>query len=158
QGETVLDTLDQVRNQDPVSPSRLRRGIPRDLVTICLTCLRKEPSRRYATALALAEDLERFLNHQTIRARPAGLVERGAKWVHGQPALATLVATIALGTTFGFTFVVWQLRQTAAALDDAQRAHAETQAQNYLNQVALAHHELLTHHVGEAERLLAACP
>src|SRR5262245_31806058 len=158
QGETVLDTLDQVRHQDPVSPSRLRRGIPRDLVTVCLTCLRKEPSRRYATALALAQDLDRFLNHQTIRARPTGVVERCAKWARRQPALATLIATIVLGTTLGFTFVVWQLRKTEAALDDAKKAHAETQAQSYLNQIALAHHELLANHVDQAEHLLEECP
>ncbi len=170
--ETMVETLLLLRTQEPASPSRLRPNLPRDLVTICLTCLHKQPGRRYATAQDLADDLRHFLDHRPIRARPTGAVERGAKWTRRHPAAATLIATVVLVAIFGFAFVSWQLGQTAAALgdakrantktaaalDDAKRASAEALSQNYLNQVALAHHELLAHHVGQAERLLVECP
>jgi WD40 repeat protein/serine/threonine protein kinase len=156
--ETMVETLLLVRTQEPASPSRLRPNLPRDLVTICLTCLQKQPGRRYGSALELADDLRHFLQHEPIRARPIGLAERSLKWARRRPAAAMLIATVLLVATFGFAFVSWQLKQTAAALSDAKRAHAQTVAQNYLNQIALAHHELLAHHVGQAARLLEDCP
>src|SRR5262249_56804000 len=70
-GPTPLATLEQVLSQDPLPPGRLQKGTPRDLETACLKCLEKDPRRRYASAAALAEDLERFLNGRTINARPA---------------------------------------------------------------------------------------
>ena len=72
QAATVLETLEQVRLDEPIAPSRLRPKLPRDLVTICLKCLEKEPSRRYASSIELADDLKRFEAGQTIRARPVG--------------------------------------------------------------------------------------
>jgi WD40 repeat protein/serine/threonine protein kinase len=156
--ESTVETLLLVQTREPTSPARLRPGLPRDLVTICLTCLHKQPGRRYATALDMADDLRRFLNHEPILARPTGRLERSAKWARRHPAAATLVATIILVATLGLAFVSWQLKQTAAALADARRANAESAAQDYLNRIALAHHELLAHHVGQAESLLAECP
>jgi serine/threonine protein kinase/tetratricopeptide (TPR) repeat protein len=90
--ETPLDTLLQVISEEPVPPSRLQPKVPRDLETICLKCLHKDPPRRYATAEELADDLRRFLDGQPIRARPVGLWERGVKWARRQPARAALVA------------------------------------------------------------------
>src|SRR5262249_18674945 len=72
---TVLEPLEQVRSTEPMAPTRLRAKLPRDLVTICLKCLEKEPARRYASAAELAEDLRRFEAGQTIRARPVGVHE-----------------------------------------------------------------------------------
>src|SRR5262249_45139739 len=72
QADTVLDTLLLVRAEDPLPPSRLRPKLPRDLETICLKCLRKEPRRRYASAQELADDLERFLDGRPGLARPTG--------------------------------------------------------------------------------------
>src|SRR5262249_43554857 len=78
---TPLDTVLQVLSEDAVPPCRLQPKLPRDLETICLKCLEKDPRRRYASAEALAEDLRRFLADEPILARPAGRWERTAKWV-----------------------------------------------------------------------------
>jgi serine/threonine-protein kinase len=84
--------LRQVLDEDPVPPLRLNPAIPRDLDTVCLKCLQKEPLRRYASAAALAEDLQRFLRGELIAARRAGPLERLARWARRSPAAAALVA------------------------------------------------------------------
>ena len=71
-GETLTDTLQDVVNKEPISPRLLNPSVPRDLETLCLKCLEKEPARRYSTAQALAEDLDRFLKREPIRARRMG--------------------------------------------------------------------------------------
>jgi serine/threonine protein kinase len=91
-GETPLATVLQVLNNEPVSVTSLRPDVPRDLETICLKCLRKEPRQRYGTALELAEDLERFLRDEPIRARPVGTVERLGRWARRHPTPAGLLA------------------------------------------------------------------
>lgn len=79
--ETAMETQRQVIADEPVSPSRLNTRVPRDLTTICLKCLQKDPQRRYATSIALAEDLRRFLRGEPILARPGGLLQKVSKWV-----------------------------------------------------------------------------
>jgi formylglycine-generating enzyme required for sulfatase activity len=96
QGATVLDTLLLVVHEDPVAPRRLNPRVPRDLEVITLKCLQKDPARRYPRARDLADDLRRFLDHQPIRARPVGLLERGRVWARRQPVTAALVACAAL--------------------------------------------------------------
>jgi eukaryotic-like serine/threonine-protein kinase len=95
-GETVWDTLRLVQAEDPVPPAQLSRACPRDLETICLKCLQKEPRLRYASALDLAEDLRCFLEGEPIRARPLGPMGRLVKWARRRPAAAGLVLTTAL--------------------------------------------------------------
>ena len=87
-GTTLLKTLDQVRYEQPVQPHRLRRGISADLETICLKCLEKEPSQRYASAAVLADDLHAYLDGHAISARPAPLLRRAWRWGRRRPALA----------------------------------------------------------------------
>jgi eukaryotic-like serine/threonine-protein kinase len=89
-GETVLETLEQVCGQDPVPPTRLNPKVPRDLETVCLKCLHKEPVRRYASAAALAEDLQRWLDGKPVLARPVGRAARLGRWCRRNPGVASL--------------------------------------------------------------------
>lgn len=94
--DTVVDTLRQVLDNEPVSPRLLNPKVPRDLETICLKCLAKEPSARYNSAQALAEDLQRFLNDEPIIARPLSPLARSARWCRRHPAIAWPFATLIL--------------------------------------------------------------
>jgi serine/threonine-protein kinase len=91
--ETASETVQQVIYQEPASPSRLNSKVPRDLETICLKCLRKEPESRYASAVELADDLSRFIEGHPIHARPASLGTRLWRWTRRNPAAAALVVT-----------------------------------------------------------------
>lgn len=93
QGDSLEATLGQVLNAEPVSPRLLNPALPRDLETICLKCLNKEPDRRYATAQAIREDLGRFLDGEPILARPTTRIERIWRWCRRKPAFAGLLAT-----------------------------------------------------------------
>jgi tRNA A-37 threonylcarbamoyl transferase component Bud32 len=93
---SVAETLDKIRNQEPVGPRRLEPSIPRDLDTICLCCLRKEPERRYASAAGFADDLECFLDGKPIQARRTPAVERAWKWCRRHPSWATAIASVML--------------------------------------------------------------
>jgi hypothetical protein len=96
QGQTPWDVVAQVIADEPAPPRRVRPGTPRDLEVICLKCLHKDPARRYASAQELAEDLERFLAGESIRARPAPAWERAVRWARRRPAVAALLAGGAL--------------------------------------------------------------
>jgi WD40 repeat protein/tRNA A-37 threonylcarbamoyl transferase component Bud32 len=118
-GSTVVETLEQVRTQEPAPPSRWHAGVARDLETICLKCLRKEPEQRYASAAELADDLARYQRGEPIQARPLGRRERAVKWVKRNP-LVTGAAVLALvvGTTVSYL----KYREAEAArIDEAQR-------------------------------------
>ncbi len=95
QGASVLETLELVRTQEPVPPTRLQPKIPADLETICLKCLQKDPAKRYEDASALAEDLQRFLEGRPILARPVGVVERLARSCRRNPRVASLAGVVA---------------------------------------------------------------
>ncbi len=95
-GTSRWDTLEQVQHTEPAAPSQVQPGIPWDIETICLKCLQKEPARRYASALELADDLRRFLNGEPIRARRTGPVEHLVKWVRRKPFQAALAGALLL--------------------------------------------------------------
>ena len=115
-GATVLETLQQVKTTDPVPPSRLSSGVPRDAETIALKCLEEAPGRRYTTAGALAEDLRLFLEHRPIVARHIGPAGRLARWARRRPAVAALVtAVILLLLTVTVVSVAAAVREAAAA-------------------------------------------
>ncbi len=98
---SAFDTIAQVIKEEPIPISRLINGTPRDLETICSKCLEKAPASRYPSAGALADDLARFLRGEAIHARPVGTLERAAKWVRRNPAVAGLTATTALALLLG---------------------------------------------------------
>ncbi|MFO0868412.1 MAG: protein kinase [Pirellulales bacterium] len=122
QGATVLDTLRQVREQEPIPPSRLQSGLPRDLETICLKCLEKSPHRRYDSALALATDLQHWLLGRPITARPVGQLERGIKWARREPRLAGLGALLATVLVSAFGIVSWQLHEARQSAQELRKA------------------------------------
>ena len=95
-GTTLAETLDQVRSMEPVPPQRLVKDIPRDLETICLHCLRKEPERRYASAELLAEDIRRFRAGLPLSVRPVGTLERVGRWCRRNPKWAAMIGTVFL--------------------------------------------------------------
>jgi eukaryotic-like serine/threonine-protein kinase len=131
-GATSLETLDQVRGQEPVAPSRLQARLPRDLETICLKCLAKEPERRYASAQELAEDLRRFQNGEPIRARPVGNGERLWRWARRNPTVAALIALVHVLALAGLGGIVSQWREAVIARGEAQtKAEAEAQAKRH---------------------------
>jgi WD40 repeat protein len=151
QAEAMLDVLMLVVSEEPVPPARLRLKLPRDLDTICLKCLQKEPRRRYATAEALAADLRRFLAGEPIQARPVRAWERALKWAKRRPAVAALAAAVAFVTVAGFLGVGWQWRQATAAGRDLETIL-------YYHRIALAEREVSENNLSRAEELLAACP
>jgi serine/threonine protein kinase len=131
-GETLTDTLQNVVNDEPVSPSLLNPSVPRDLETLCLKCLEKEPARRYQTAQALAEELDRFLKAEPIRARPIGRTAKLWRWCRRKPVLAFLGSTtlvLLLAVAFGSPIAIYRInRERARAelseLDAHRKAYA----------------------------------
>jgi tetratricopeptide (TPR) repeat protein len=113
QGATPQETLEQVRTREPSAPSALNRQVPRDLETICLKCLRKQPEQRYSSARELADDLGRFVRGEPVSARPVGFMERLRKWVRRRPAAAGLLAAVVLLLTAG-GIGAWLLYQQGA--------------------------------------------
>jgi serine/threonine protein kinase/TolB-like protein/Tfp pilus assembly protein PilF len=106
-GGTTYETIKLLLDSEPRQPRMLNPKVDRDLSTICLKCLEKDPQRRYASALALAEDLERWLKHEPIQARRTGIFARGKKWVQRNPTGAVLAASLlALTTAVGWN--IWK--------------------------------------------------
>ena len=135
-GTTALETLELVRHSDPTPPWRLQPSVPRDLETICLKCLRKEPVKRYASAAALASDLHRFLRGEPIRGRPVGHLERLVKWCRRRPAAAGLIAVTTLALAGGVVGLSVHDRQIGLALEETlrekQKKAAEARRANLL--------------------------
>lgn len=131
-GADFLDTLDQVRTRDPVPPRVLLPKLPRDIETICLKCLQKDPARRYASADELTDDLDRFLGGRPIVARPVGAAERAWKWVRRNRALSAAVAAVTLalvtGTAVATVFAVRAADSEARATQKATEAAADRDA------------------------------
>ena len=136
--------LHQVIHDEPPSPRKLNTRIPRDLETICLKCLEKEPSRRYTSAAALADDLRRYLQEQPIAARPVSAFGRGWRWCRRKPREATLITSLAsllLVMAVGGTWVgIRQFRLAAKEKTQRQRADEEANRLKIVYREATAHY------------------
>jgi DNA-binding beta-propeller fold protein YncE len=158
---TRLDTLLQVLADDPVPPRRLQSKVPRDLETICLKCLRKEPNERYTSGKALAEDLGRFLQGKPIVARPVGVVTRGVRWVRRRPAAATLLVIMALITLGVVAGGAWYLheREVARRIDEEREKQREQVEQlAYLHLIPQIQRACQAKDYARAKSLLDQCP
>jgi WD40 repeat protein/tRNA A-37 threonylcarbamoyl transferase component Bud32 len=150
--ETLAATLAQVLNKEPVAPRSLNATIPRDLETICLKCLEKDPHRRYPTATELAEELGRFQRGEPIQARPAGQVERVWRWCRRNPALAGSLATAVLLLFAGVVASTLETRRARTAERD--QTVLRQRAEVALTQLELQHAEALFA-AGDAPRAVA---
>jgi WD40 repeat protein len=164
QAESAVSVLAQIAGSEPVPPSRLRRGISRDLEAVVLKCLEKAPGKRYASAAALAEDLRRFLAGEATQARPLTAAGRVVKLVRRHPLPAALLALVAVSLLGGLAGILWQWREAVAARGRLQTSlHAEAdqrrQAEQNLYQSRISQAALLWEggQVAQARELLAAC-
>jgi hypothetical protein len=135
-GEALTDTLEQVLDAEPVSPRVLNPSVPRDLETICLKCLEKEPDKRYATAQALVDELSRFLERQPIQARPVTRPERIWRWCRRKPALATTLAAtmlLLLALLIGGPVLTYRINQARKA--QAEEAIKSREVARFLKQM-----------------------
>jgi WD40 repeat protein len=145
EGPTPLDTLIHVLEKEPQPPRKGNRRVDRDLEAICLKCLHKDPQRRYDSADALAEDLERWQAHKPIRARRTGLLGRAVKWARRRPVAAALVALLALAPLLGWGFKAWQ------------SWNAQHQVESYFQLIRQAQDALAENQRDRADQLLDQC-
>jgi WD40 repeat protein/serine/threonine protein kinase len=129
-GQDRLHLVDQIGHQEPARPRVFDPRIPRDLETLLMKAIEKEPRRRYPTAEALAGDLRRFLADEPIQARRIGPLERLGRWGRRNPLVAGLSAAVVLVTALGFAGVFGQMQEAKQQRDDAQRQRDEVQALN----------------------------
>lgn|GEM_PF-662662 len=151
-GTTPLETIQLVAANAVTVPRKLNPAIPADLETICLKCLETDPRKRYASADELAEDLEHFLAHRPITARPIGGLTRFARWCWRQPVIAGLSAALLLVVLIGLPLIVWNWRRAVEQEQIAENRLRETQQERDRTDEAFA----LAHRaVADNFRLLA---
>jgi WD40 repeat protein len=158
QAPTPVETLLLIRSQEPLPPSRLLPRLPRDLETICLKCLQKDPRKRYANARELAEDLDRFLVGKPVRARPVAIPEKALKWVRRSPFVALLLALLAISVFSGMAGVTWKWLEANANARQATDEKREALFQAYRSRIAAAVAALAVHDVADAARQLDGAP
>jgi serine/threonine protein kinase len=130
---TILETIQQVRDQEPLAPAKLNPSVPRDLETICLKCLSKAPSKRYPSAAELSADLERYQRNEPIQARPISFVDRGRHWLKRNPMFGAIA-----GLVLGGIGLVIGLQASANARLHTERDNARNAEQVATEQRALS--------------------
>jgi WD40 repeat protein/tRNA A-37 threonylcarbamoyl transferase component Bud32 len=151
-GDTALDTLLQVLEREPEPPRRLNPQVDRDLEVICLKCLHKEPPKRYGSAEALAEELERWLAGAPIRARPVGRLEKARMWVRRNPLVAGLLAAVAVALVAGSAVSTYFAIDAAGQAADAE---AKAKAARESAADAKAKEKIARDNAAETRRVLA---
>jgi tetratricopeptide (TPR) repeat protein len=146
--ESPMETVMLLFQAEPVPPSRLQPRVPRDLETICLKCLKKEPHKRYASAHELALDLQCFLSGEPIAARPTSLAEQAWKWTRRRPALAGLLAGCLLALAALVGLALWHQIDLGVKLDQARADHVAAREHERLADLRNEVKDLL--HEGEA--------
>jgi eukaryotic-like serine/threonine-protein kinase len=163
QGDSVVETIRQVIDRDPPHPRTIDPAADRDLSVITLHCLQKEPAKRYPSAAALADDLDRWLRGEPIAARPTGVVERTWRWCRRHPARAGLsgLAAVLAVAVIAVIIQARQARRLQTAFDQARSAQAKAEDQErqardfwYAGDVALADRHLASSHLDRAWTLL----
>ncbi|MCI0378181.1 MAG: serine/threonine protein kinase [Gemmataceae bacterium] len=157
-GDSLLATLLLAQQADPVRPRALNPRVDRDLEAICLKCLEKDPSRRYGSALALAEDLERWRAGEPIHARRTSVWERAWKWAKRRPATAALVALLVLVPAAGLPAVTWLWQREARARADRDDVLVRERHSFYKFCMGLAQRDWQAGNVEDVKMHLAACP
>jgi len=156
QAATAVDTILRVLTDEPVPPRQLQPRLPRDLNTICLKCLHKEPQKRYASAAALADDLRRFQEGRPVTARPAGQFERTWRWCRRNPAVASLLAAVAVLLVTVTVVSVFSAVQNNAALVKITKAEREARLREADALVGQAHGTRYSRRPGQRFDALAA--
>lgn len=154
QGENIPDVLRQVMDEEPLPPRRLNPSIPRDLETICLKCLEKEPARRYGTTQALADDLGRWIEGEPVRAHPVTRAERTVRWCRRKPALASFIAAtllLLLAIAVGSPIALYRIEHERRRAEQGERVARQ---QAYAADMNLAQQSLKLNNLGKARRLL----
>jgi serine/threonine protein kinase/Flp pilus assembly protein TadD len=126
-GSTTYETVRMVLETQPRQPRLCNPKVDRDLETICLKCLEKEPAKRYTSAQSLAEDIERFLRNEPIRSRRSSRLEHVWRWCKRKPLVASLIAALILVVAIGLTGALWELRRVQAERVHVRRAKLSEQ-------------------------------
>jgi eukaryotic-like serine/threonine-protein kinase len=153
-GTSVEDVLHQIINREPPPPHARNSKADRDLETICLKCLRKEPRDRYASARDLADDLNRWIEGRPIVARPVSKVERALKWVRRRPEIAALSAAVVIVTILGLAGILWNWMAAIAARDEALRSEDYARHIAYAAEINLAERDWRDASLREVRRRL----
>ena len=163
----MLETLRLVREEEPARPRLVNPRIDRDLETIVLKCLEKAPSRRYASAEALADDLDRWLAGMPIHARPASVPERLVKWARRRPTVAALLlvgvvavsaSALAIGGLVAWNRESSRRRQAERRFVLSNQEHQQLEEDAYFDRILAAEQALASHDPDKAGRLLEECP
>ncbi len=164
QASNPLDTLMQVIDREPIAVTNLNPAVQKDIETICLKCLHKDPSKRYASAQELAEDLGRWLNGEPIRARAVSNSERTWRWMKRNPILSSLIAITAFAILAGSSSSIWFGISANNAANSARFAEQQANQQRniaslrgYRTGLAFAQMAIKKGELREAERALSEC-
>ena len=154
---SVVETIDAVRNRPPEPPKRLNASVPRDLETICLKCLEKDPRRRYPSAQALADDLRAWLDARPIAARRVGAAERAWLWCRRRPAVAALSAGVLLATVGGVATTI-AVQAAANRLLEGKNADLQRANERVMQRFDLAAEAIKLFHGQVGEDLVLKAP